>query len=339
MVQRIAKILTQFIFAARVFSVEILSLDVISYESFIQEDPESLSKLERALHDNGIVGIRGVPGYKEMVFRFMETARQFCALPEEVKESYAPNRELGDLFLGYERGKEKFQRPDGTWMIDDLKVSYYAAVPNKDHNKWPKEIDLQTPFQELGYLMSQMGQAVMHKMKLLGKDTGIDLTGVGQLGRMLYYSKGEEASFDNPFWCGAHFDHGLFTVLLPAFYFSQGEAIAEPEEAGLFVRAAKNGTFKKVVSDDPEVMLFQVGEFGQIVSNDEIRATEHRVHKAFGSVERYTMALFFDAPPDLEIRSYSELTQDSRYGGEAGAPCSYRHWNQASFDRYLEKEP
>ena len=93
-----------------------------------------------------------------------------------------------------------------------------------------------------------------------------------------------------------------------------------------------------MISNDPEVLLFQVGEFGQLATNDAIKATEHRVHKAEGSIERYTMALFFDAPMDTVIHSFSELTNDERYGGTPGAPCSYRKWHEGSFNRYLVKE-
>lgn len=312
---------------------EPLALDIISYEAFVSEDPEALNLLKTALLKQGIVGIRGIPGYKEKVTKFIETAREFSALPEETKETYAPNRALGETFLGYERGKEKFQRPDGSWVIDDLKVSYYGLVPNHPHNKWPSEVDLQTPFQDLGVLMSQMGEAVMEKIGLIGPSTGITLG--NKVGRMLYYRKSLEGASDNRFWCGAHFDNGMFTALLPAFYFIEGEAIAEPAEAGLFIKTTQEGVFKKVVADDPDVLLFQVGEFGQLITNDGIRATEHRVHKALGAVERYTLALFFEAPMETVIHSHSELTQDARYGGPAGSACSYVYWSNESFKRYL----
>lgn len=297
-----------------------------------------MQTLKRALHEKGIVGIRGVPGYREKVIRYIEAARAFSALPEAVKERYAPNHDLGETFLGYERGKEGFKRPDGQWVVDDLKVSYYALVPESSENKWPEEIDLQTPFEDLGSLMSEMEEAVMNKLGLIGAASGFDLEGVPRTGRMLYYRKSMEGSSDNPFWCGAHFDHSLFTALLPAFYFSEGLAIEEPIEAGLFVRAAKESAFKKVVANDADIMLFQVGEFGQLVSNDGIHATEHRVHKAVGAVERFTLVLFFDAPLEVVIHSTSELTEDSRYGGNAGEPCSYRRWHEESFKRYLFKE-
>lgn len=318
--------------------IEMLVLDVISYEDFARGTPQALNVLERALYDKGIVGIRGIPGYKEKVLKFIESARAFSALPDDVKESYAPNHALGETFLGYEKGKEKFMRPDGRWVVDDLKVSYYGFVPDNTLNKWPLEVDLRSSFQELGALMSEMGTAVMNKINLIGDNTGIYLDGVPRVGRMLYYRKNENSAAENPLWCGAHLDHGLFTALLPAFYFVDGEAIPEPIEAGLFIKTTSEGAFKKVVADDPEVMLFQVGEFGQLATNDAIKATEHRVHKALGCVERYTMALFFDAPMDGIIHSFSELTKDSRYGEVPGGPCSYRHWHEESFNRYIVKD-
>lgn len=314
---------------------EILALDVIAYEDFTQNDPDALEALKTALHEKGIVGIRGVPGYREKVYKFIETARKFSALPEEVKETYAPNRNNPGEYLGYEKGKEKFKRPDGRWVVDDLKVSYYDLVPDSPANKWPTEIDLKTDFEGIGMLMAQTGTEVMQKIGLIGANMPV-LLAEHSVGRMLYYRKSIEGSADNPFWCGAHFDHGMFTALLPAFYFSNGESIPEPIEAGLFVKTTSDGVFKKVVANDPEVMLFQVGEFGQLVSDDEIRATEHRVHKALGAVERYTMALFFSPPMNAVVYSTSELTEDARYGDGPG--CSFEHWHVESLKRYYVKD-
>lgn len=315
--------------------IEILDLDVISYESFINNDEYALSQLRKALLQKGIVGVRGIPEYQIKVRAFIEAARCFTLLPETLKDQYAPDHEKGEMFLGYEAGKERFKRPDGEWVVDDLKVSYYGLVPESNENKWPKEIDLKTPFQELGMLMANMGESVMGKIGLVGPATGIYVNKTPKVGRMLYYRKNENSAVENPFWCGSHFDHGLFTALLPAFYFKDGELIDEPLEAGLFVNS--EGKFKKVISDDPDVMMFQVGEFGQLATNDRIKATEHRVHKAAGWIERYTMALFFDAPVDTVIRSTSVLTQDERYGGKAGEKCSYAEWQKGSFERYIVK--
>lgn len=317
-------------------TIEILNLDVINYEDFIKEDGQAMLILNRALYEKGIVGIRGVPGYKEKYQQFIQAAREFSALPEEVKESYKPNRALGETFLGYESGKEKFQRPNGEWVVDDLKTSYYAFVPDNVKNKWPREVDLRSPFETLGELMAEMGESIMYKIGFLGGDTGLQLEGDSRVGRMLYYRKSNNN--ENPYWCGAHFDHGLFTSILPAIYFANGEQISEPSEAGLFVRTSKEAPFKKVVAEDFDVMMFQVGEFGQLVTDDAIRATEHRVHKAIDAIERYTIAVFYSAPMEIPIYSKSVLTSDARYGAKKGEACTFRHWHEATFQRYLVKE-
>jgi isopenicillin N synthase-like dioxygenase len=310
-----------------------LALSVISYEKLNRNDPETLQALRHALYEEGIVGIRGIPGYSEKLAQFIDAARRFSMLPEEMKEQYS--RKPGEMFLGFEQGKEKFKLPNGTWVIDDQKASYYAMIPDCKENKWPSEIDLRSFFQEIGLLMRETGISVMEKIELLSPDTGISSQDVTTSGRMLAYRGNLGAVQLNPFWCGAHFDHGLFTSLLPAFYFSGGRPIAEPDEAGLFIRTRSRQEFQKVAAD-PDVMLFQVGEFGQLATNDAIRATEHRVQKAdLEGIERYTMAAFFNASSETLVFSRSELTSDTRYGAPSGEPCTYQHWHEASFQRYI----
>ena len=190
---------------------------------------------------------------------------------------------------------------------------------------------------EIGQLMTQIGKELMEKIGLLGPNAFVPELDEHQVGRMLCYSKSSDSQKDNPLWCGAHYDHGVFTALLPAAYFDENwNQIPEPEEAGLFVRAPEETEFKKVVADDPDVMLFQVGEFGQLATNDAIKATEHRVQKADGFVTRITKAQFFALPESYEIESTSILTQDARYGG--GRFCRYGEWHNASLARYYVKQ-
>lgn len=315
---------------------EFLSLDVISYDKLMQGDVETLQILNNALYEKGIVGVRGIPGYKEAYEQFIISAKEFSVLPEEIKEKYKPNRSLGETFLGYEAGKEKFRRENGDWVVDDLKTSYYAFIPDSAKNKWPLEVNLREPFQDLGMIMAEIGELIMYKIGLLGGAINLPLEQDSRCGRMLYYRKDDNNK--NPYWCGAHFDHGLFTAILPAVYFVDGKQILEPEEAGLCIRTSKETSFKKVLMEDLDVMMFQVGEFGQLITNDAIRATEHCVCKALGAVERYTLAVFFAAPMDMPIHSTSILTDDARYGAKRGEISTFRHWSDASFKRYLVKE-
>lgn len=94
---------------------EPLALDIISYEAFVSEDPEALNLLKTALLKQGIVGIRGIPGYKEKVTKFIETAREFSALPEETKETYAPNRAFRRDILRLRKRQGKIPAP--RWQL------------------------------------------------------------------------------------------------------------------------------------------------------------------------------------------------------------------------------
>lgn len=102
-------------------------LTIIPHSDLLKEKPEAITSLKKALFEHGIVGIRGIEGYQNLVQNFVEAVKSFALLDKEIKESYAPNRNEG--FLGYELGKEKFQREDGIEVVDDCKASYYALVP------------------------------------------------------------------------------------------------------------------------------------------------------------------------------------------------------------------
>lgn len=312
-----------------------LKFETISYEALFGPTPEAeaLQRLRTSLLESGIVGIRFVPGFVEKVAAFIEAARTFSALPIEVKSQYLPQRDSGDI-LGFELGAEKYDDQ----LPDDKKASYYAFVPNIPNNKWPQEVNLQTPYVELGTVIANTARKILHLIGL-NEEIGLDLDKLEFLGRMLHYQKVGDTTNGNPNWAGGHYDHGVFTGLLPAFYFEEGKLVPEPEEAGLFIRPPRGKTFHKVCAKDTSVLLFQVGEFGQLVSHDRIQATEHVVKKSLGGIERFTMALFVDAKPDTRCISTSTLVQDTRYADNRAEDGSvtYQQWGEASFARYLVK--
>jgi isopenicillin N synthase-like dioxygenase len=94
--------------------------------------------------------------------------------------------------------------------------------------------------------------------------------------------------------------------------------------------------FIKINSSDKSILLFQVGEFAQLASHDQICATQHVVKKAQGNIERFTFALFFSLHGNVIIRSRSELTHDVRYreNKSAQGSISYEQWHEASLARY-----
>ena len=315
-----------------------MELDIISYDDLINPSQGDVHQyLEKALLEKGIVGVQGIPEYTSITQKYIEAARQFMALDEAVREKYAPLRDSGDT-EGYESGAEKFMNKAGEWQVDDKKVSYYAYLPPSPNNKWPAELDFKGPYEALSKLIFNTGK---HLLKALHLDDAHGLIHETLSGhcRMLYYRQEKQEKVDNTDWCGAHFDHGVLTGLIPAYYFYEGQEIEEPPEAGLYVKPILGQDFEKVSAKDKSILYFQMGEFGQLLSNDRFSATEHMVKKTGGNIERYTFALFYCAADDTLIRSSSVLTQDTRYQAhQRNNEISFFDWSCASFDRYRHKQ-
>lgn len=316
-----------------------MDLDIVSYADLLDPANQSASKkLEAALLQKGIVGVKGVPDFEKKTRAYINASRQFAALDEAIKKQYMPDRDAGDT-EGYELGAEWFKNQDGEWQIDDKKASYYAFVPDHARNKWPQEVDLKTPYLALGELIFATGKLLLRVMGL-HEVIGLSHEGLSGYGRMLHYHKEGDVTNANPDWCGAHFDHGVFTGLVPAYYFREGVEIDEPAEAGLYIQPSDGNKLEKIDASDKSILLFQVGEFGQLVSHDKIKATKHQVKKALGGIERYTFALFYSAADSFVIQSQSALVTDARYADNQAADgsLSYAEWQEASYARYRAKK-
>lgn len=310
-----------------------MELDIVSFTDLMAEK----NTLENALLKKGIVGVRHVPDFEKKTRAYIDAARKFAALEEKIKQQYTPERDAGKT-EGYELGAEWFKDKDGNWQIDDKKASFYAYVPDRSRNKWPHEVDLKTAYLELGQLIFQTGKVLLSAMGL-DERIGLPQECLNGYGRMLHYFKDGTKTNTNPDWCGAHLDHGILTGLVPAYYFQNGVEVDEPEEAGLYIVPTQGHQFEKVYATDKSILLFQVGEFGQLVSNDRIRATKHIVKKAFDGIERFTFALFHSASEETVVKSTSELISDARYRENqfADGSISYGHWQDASYARYRAK--
>lgn len=310
-----------------------MDLSIFSFDSLINPSPKVIMQIKKTLAEIGILGIRGVPNYEDFCLNYIAAARAFSNLTENLKQQYCP---LPNKFEGYECGAEQFlDAVTGKWIIDDKKASYYAYVPDLPENQWPKEVDLKTAYLELGNLIFNTGKILLDCLGL-NLEVGIDLTKVHGYGRLLHYQKEQETNNLTPNWCGAHYDHSLFTGLIPAYYYRNGLMIDEPPESGLYIKPSNGQHFEKVIADDKSILMFQVGEFAQLALNDDITATKHMVKKAYGNIERYTLAIFFNPAPDTRIHSSSKLTHDERFCKNQCSrdTISFKAWNEASFKRY-----
>ena len=311
-----------------------MELDIINYDLLHLPDTTTLHKIETALLHKGIIGIQNVPEFANISKRYIEAARKFSYLDEIIKRQYTPDRDAG-YTEGYELGAEWFKDKNGEWQADDKKASYYAFVPDQHRNKWPKEIELKTPYLELGQLIFNTGKLLLHAIGL-NETLGLRHENLIGYGRMLHYHKENRMTQDKPNWCGAHTDHGVFTGLIPAYYFQNSKVVDEPKEAGLYIVPSHGNSFEKITVSEKSIMLFQVGEFGQLISNDRIKATKHLVKKADSEIERFTFALFFSAEDNVIIKSNSILKQDPRYlqQQKQDGSISYKSWETASYAQY-----
>ncbi|EKD54532.1 MAG: hypothetical protein ACD_60C00072G0001 [uncultured bacterium] len=315
-----------------------MQLNIISYDDLVgSNNVIAIQSLEDALFQKGIVGIRDVPQFASKTRQFIESARLFSKLPETIKQHYAPDWDAGET-EGYELGAEWFKNQQGVWQIDDKKASFYANVPDHSHNKWPAEMDLRTPYLELGGLIFSVGKLLLDLIGL-NDAMGLQHKHLKGYGRLLHYHKGNDVNNADMDWCGAHFDHGVFTGLIPAYYFQEDKEIDEPSDAGLYIVPTNGHNFEKILVPDKSTLLFQVGEFGQLISNDKIMATKHTVKKAQGAIERFTFALFYSADDNTVIRSCSRLIKDTRYSENqfSDGSINYGKWQDASFARYRAK--
>lgn len=316
-----------------------MNLDVVSYHDLLASGADSFvfKQLENALLHKGIVGIKEVPHFEQTTRAYINAVRKFSLLDTAVKQRYVPDRDAGDT-EGYELGAEWFKDANGHWQIDDKKASFYAFVPDHIRNKWPKEVDIKIAYLNLGELIFKIGKLVLNAIGL-DESVGLNLDKLVGYGRMLHYHKENNTENGNPNWCGAHFDHGVLTGLVPAYYFRDEVEIDEPEEAGLYIMPSDGQQFEKINANDKSILLFQVGEFGQLLSHDTIRATKHRVKKAKGEIERFTFALFFNADQQAVVNSKSILSKDERYASQQtpDGSITYNQWEVASYARYRAK--
>ncbi|MCH9632501.1 MAG: hypothetical protein S4CHLAM6_08370 [Chlamydiae bacterium] len=310
-------------------------LQIFQYD-LVQNKSLGVAKLLlSALAKAGAAGISNVPGLSELRTRYIQEALAFSRLPQIIKLQNAPTDEGPWGFLGYAQGGDQFLY-EGTWYVDKSKNSFYATIPDRSENRWPQQTSLKSAFLDLGEKVSEVGQAALHLIGLVGPGTQIPtLEGVSQVGRMLYYSECDPKD-PNKFWCSEHVGHSLGGMLIKPAYFKEGKEVEEPPEAGLFVKV--DGQYRKFqVKED--TLLLQVGEAAQLILNDTVRATWHRVDKPSDtkSLERFNFAFFFKPPMDTRIHSNSELTNDSRFV-DTGSGCVYEDWHKASLARYLNKQ-
>ncbi len=284
-----------------------------------QNLPDSKDEVTSMLHQKGFIAIQNVIGFKEARDKFFEQQKLFVALPDEVKE-----RCVSQNFCGWAYGKECFEG-----IQDKSKGSYYANISDPvDKNPWPESLpEFRIAYINLATLIFNTAKEVLSLVGI-GKNSELELEQLSATGRMLYYGIPERDDGNNRFWCGEHLDHGLFTGLCPAIYRQGDQIVDEPAEAGLYIKGRK-------ISVPSDVLMFQVGETAELLSNGEITATEHYVKKPLnGAYERFAFALFCAPPNSLYLNPSNKSVIEKYQARLSGGGMTFEQWNAKAFERY-----
>jgi isopenicillin N synthase-like dioxygenase len=261
----------------------------------------------------GIIAIRGIPDWENLVNSAVPLAHKVQALPSETLSSL---EDPGSLYsAGWSFGKEKFgDKPDTKKasfyfnpLCDDPNPPTREQYPHfMPANLWPRQElpDLEGHLKRLGAVMNGVTILLAQRIDALkyGATIADDMqSSLMSMARMLYYFPISEAEAIDcaakaDGWIGWHNDSGFLTALTPDFYFQHatGQVVAnpEPDTAGLWI-AARDGTLHRI-SVPRDCMAIQCGESVQIVTGGKLVATPHCVRPPVKTpgISRSSMPVF-----------------------------------------------
>src|SRR5215203_2812870 len=264
-------------------------------------DPEAFSgKLGRSFEEYGfaIIADHGIP--QELIDDAEAKAKQFFALPEEVKRSYAipgGGGARGYTPFGIETAKGATAHDlKEFWHVGrELPVGHRFRELMTD-NIWPAEIPgFKDTFLKLYDAFDEAGlkilSAIARYLDLDPQYFDATVENGNSVLRLLHYPP-QEANTGSHIRAGAHEDINTITLLLGA------------EEAGLEL-LTRDGRWIPV-SPKPGELVINIGDMLQRLTNGVLRSTSHRVVNPAPerkSHARYSMPFFLHFHPEFMIEA------------------------------------
>jgi len=301
----------------------------ISYHDLLNGKADLNRSIENAFGRDGLglILIKDYPELKQKRQRILKISHQFASLPEHVKAKYIDEKSM--YAYGWSHGVEKlasgktdtqkgsyYANPVHDRLTDDVELKEKYPCDYSD-NIWPKDDlpDMEHATKEMGKLQQTVNESINRQLDVyLHKRTN----GAHKLGffedtmsqcfksRLLHYfpleekaSQTKSTSIDS--FCGWHLDHSCLTVLLAPMYLDlNGNTIAAPESAGLYVKTREGQNVKVDIPED--CLAVQLGETMQFFSGGLLRATAHCVKACPGEFTREQMAMFSSCAPDFKFK-------------------------------------
>ena len=282
---------------------DILTSDSVASVSLSDADrnPEAFAQeLGSSFEEYGFAIVRdhGIP--QDLIDRAEAKAKEFFALPEEVKRSYllpGTGGARGYTAFGVETAKGA-QAHDlkEFWHVGRELAAGHRYREVMGDNVWPAEVaDFREVFLELYDAFDAAGLKILAAIaRYLGVDEDYFADTVREgnsVMRLLHYPPQKEAT-GNHIRAGAHEDINTITLLIGA------------EEAGLELKT-KDGRWLPVSPKAGELVV-NIGDMLQRLTNGKLRSTSHRVVNPApdrASHARYSMPFFLHFRPDFVIEA------------------------------------
>ncbi|MEX0341172.1 MAG: isopenicillin N synthase family dioxygenase [Erythrobacter sp.] len=273
----------------------------IAVVSLAQPLESIADELGRSFEEYGFAVIRdhGIP--QDLIDRAEALAKEFFALPDDVKRAYhipGGGGARGYTPFGTEKAKDaKVHDLKEFWHVGRELPAGHPLSEFMADNIWPEEVErFRETFSELYAAFEEAGGRVLEGIALhLGLDRQFFAPTVedgNSVMRLLRYPplEGEEA--EGAIRAAAHGDINTITLLLGA------------EEAGLEL-LTKNDEWLAV--DPPEgALVVNIGDMLDRLTNGKLRSTTHRVVNPRGEAAyraRYSMPFFLHFRPDYVIET------------------------------------
>jgi len=272
------------------------TIPTISFKDLTNTNNDVLEFLTTSLENNGFFVINEHPVDLGLIKRVFLLAEEMFDLPYETKKKYhvpGSNGARGYTPYGIETAlNEKVADQKEFWHQGS--TTNNSLIPNIYIDEIPNFDDLDVLYKEF----ENMGIEILKAFKNFKLDYNADISDAAKNGnsilRLIHYPPTEGS---NEHRARAHNDVNLITLLIGG------------NEAGLEAQD-KKGNWVECNCDENEIIC-NIGDMLEIISNDKLNSTPHRVvSKGNEEKSRYSIPFFLHPRPEIMLNSEKTLTAD-----------------------------
>ena len=266
----------------------------VSFHDLVSADKEVIDYLTSSLNKVGFFVINEHPINKSLIKDTFSLTEELFNLPFDVKNKYhmpGTNGARGYTPYGIETAlNEK--------VADQKEFWHQGSTSNKDllPNLYIDELSNFTLLDDLYIEFEKMGNQILQAFTNFNIDYNADISDCATNGnsvlRLIHYPAIEEI---NPHRARAHNDVNLITLLIGG------------NEAGLEAQD-KAGNWIECNCDDGEIIC-NIGDMLEIISNERLTSTTHRVvTKNNSNRARYSIPFFLHPRPEIILNKNTKIT-------------------------------